>query len=150
MKYNHIKATFLPALLFLACHVVIPTHAGTEVQVVQIAPAKYSPNLKHYLLHILGDIIGLSTSATVAVVGFGTGAALATASNDPSHMVIPSALGTLLATYIYYKTPQWTDDLLLDCDKQRTTKQNLISFLCRIFIPVPLINVVIAEAVVHD
>jgi|GEM_PF-2935527 len=151
MKYNYAERMFLAGLLF-ACgtFTAAQPESQNQVQIIQIIPPKYSPNLKHYLLHILGDFIGLGTAATTAVAGVGTGFALAAASNDPIHAIIPSTLGAMLATYIYYKTPQWTDDLLLDCDKQRTTKQNLISFLCRILIPIPLVNVVIAEAIVHD
>lgn len=111
------------------------------------------------MLHILGDFIGLGTAGVTATIGVSTGFALAAGTNhlmqnDPLQSValfaIPSTLGALLATYIYYKTPQWTDDILLDRDTPRTTKQNLISFLCRILIPVPLLNVVISEAIVHD
>jgi len=35
--------------------------------------------------------------------------------------------------YAFYKTPQWTDTYLLDIERERTLKENMISFFGRLF-----------------
>lgn len=49
-------------------------------------------------------------------------------------IMLPSMLASL---YLIYRTPQWTDTYILHKDKQRTCKQNIITFLNRAIIPWP-------------
>ena len=48
---------------------------------------------------------------------------------------VPTLLGGIAGLYIVYKTPQWTDKYILKKKTERTSKQNFIVFLHRMFIP---------------
>lgn len=96
---------------------------------------------KHFIAHFIGDITGRA----VAAISMGVGKALsdicfekftdASFSNNYNQTmttlsVAPGALGILTGLYVFYKTPQWTDDYL-GYQKERTTKQNIASSLIR-------------------
>lgn len=50
---------------------------------------------------------------------------------------LPTALSTLAALFVIYKTPQWTDKHLLEKKTERSTKKNIAVFLSRLLIPYP-------------
>lgn len=111
-------------------------------------------NARHYLTHILTYYVGRVAAGIVTGYGIGlTGAGAVTIINeDKCHntscytkISLPAIIGILLSTYIYYKTPQWTDMYILNSDQKRTAAQNILVMLSRIVVPFPLLNVIIGE-----
>jgi hypothetical protein len=93
--------------------------------------------LRHYATHIIADGAAHLAAAGCMAAGFIIGGKLE--QNKSSGLAAASALtGIAAALYTVYKTPQWTDHYILNYDTQRSTSQNILTFVCRIFIPFPL------------
>lgn len=116
--------------------------------------------VRHYVTHILTDILGKIGAGLTAATVIGTGAAITAISVENAKMHVPpgeppavafvpvavsAIIGSLACIYIYYKTPQWTDTYALGYKRERTTSQNIVTLLSRAFIPLPIVNVVAGE-----
>ncbi len=105
----------------------------------QLSAHQQPDMFKHYATHIATDI----GSRVAAVATILTGALTASAfdQKQPVGQLLGStAILTGLAAgfYTIYKAPQWTDKYILDYKNERNGGQNLLTFVCRIFLPVPL------------
>jgi hypothetical protein len=58
--------------------------------------------------------------------------------------ITPFIIGCLAGWWIIYKTPQWTDNYLLNSTKLRSKREKVETFLARIFLPYP-VGVLLSE-----
>lgn len=121
-----------------------------------VLPGK--PSVKHYIVHVAGDIVGaiaaFSLLKTGLVIGTLSAVATASATECPEMgipaFIVPTATGCAAAFYVYYKTPEWTDTYLLERGNGRTTKQNITTLLTRVFLPILQIGTCVGEYLVYE
>lgn len=97
-------------------------------------------SLYHYAFHTLTNaVVGIPMILT-AVAGTGLGMVIMENNPNPGGATLAVSsmgAGLLASLYMFYKTPQWTDKNCLGYETERSTKQNVISFLTRAFVPYP-------------
>ena len=122
-------------ILALTMAVIVTLPVSSQAQ---IRARNEIPGLKYYVTHIVTD--GASKLALLATVVVGAIAGQVVVENGygPNAAMIPVLGGAATGFYIMYKMPQWTDSHLLAVNEERSTPQNIITFLSRIFIPYPL------------
>ena len=145
------KKSILLSLIILNMHLIL-------CPVANASPAKLQNETRpvdsvyHYGMHVLTNGLMSIPMVTVIGVGFGSGMALMAVDQNlvTGSLAASSALTGLIASlYMFYKTPQWTDKYCLDYETERSTKQNIISFLCRSFIPPFPLGVLCGEFLTH-
>lgn len=115
-----LKILFLSAVL-IASPVL---YAQEEVEELSFPVTQVSA-FKHYTAHMFTDTVGWLAALTALGATLELGGALLENSEAPG------LAGTLLALYIRYKIPQWTDDYILKLGRKRSTGENMFSFFAR-------------------
>lgn len=111
--------------------------------------------LNYYLTHIIVD--GLLQCAivptTLAAGGIGGAVGLCIDPKLQGPGVVIAAISTLagfaLGLKIFYRAPEWTDEVVLNIHKKRSAAQNILSCLGRIFLAWPLGNLV-TEVIIRE
>lgn len=132
--------------IYLAVLFLVPASSLQAELSVAVTPRTAQDNLvKHYGVHAATGFAAMF----VAVVSFVAGAAVSHVANPGilnrirTHQYFefreagPIVAGMVAGVYCIYKTPQWTDTYVLGCKDKRTDKQNVITFINRVLIPVP-------------